>query len=146
MRFLMMVILVGVCLAGCSSPEVKSPIYIDPVSGKGMFGYDPVSFMGLYQDPTKGKLDFSTEYDSVTWLFASQNNVDRFLSEPESFVPRYGGYCVNALAEKNVLVPGDPERWFISGSRLYLLCEEYDRYSTEEWIKKANENWAEIFE
>jgi len=145
MRFLMMVLLGG-CLAGCSSSEVKPPIYIDPVSGNGMFGYDPVSFIGLYQEPTKGLSDFSVEYDGVTWLFASQNNVDRFLSEPENFVPRYGGYCVNALAEENVLVPGDPERSFISGSRLYLLCNEYSRYRTEEWIKKANENWAEIFE
>ncbi len=108
-------------------------------------GYDAVSyFLG---EPEMGDPQFSTEYLGVTWTFASQENLDRFLSDPDANRPQYGGHCAYALGSGNSLVFGDPEVWRVVDGKLYL---NFDRSAQQRWekdipgyIEKADGFWAE---
>ena len=53
-------------------------------------GYDPVAYFKAGA-PVKVKKEFSTSWNGVQWLFASQENLDTFKASPEKFAPQYGG-------------------------------------------------------
>ena len=107
-------------------------------------GYDPVSYFS--EAPVKGDPQFSTEYLGVTWIFATQENLDRFTADPDANRPQYGGHCAYALAQSNALVFGDPEVWKLVDGKIYL---NFDKSVQQRWIKdipgniaKSDPNWA----
>ena len=61
-------------------------------------GYDPVAYF-KESKPVKGKTEISYTWKQATWLFASQQNLDDFKSNPEKFAPQFGGYCAYGMAE-----------------------------------------------
>ena len=107
-------------------------------------GYDPVSYFA--EAPVKGDPQFSTDYLGVTWIFATQENLDRFTADPDANRPQYGGHCAYALAQSNALVFGDPEVWKLVDGKIYL---NFDKSVQQRWIKdipgniaKSDPNWA----
>ena len=107
-------------------------------------GYDAVSYFS--DAPVKGDPQFSTEYLGVTWIFSSQENLDRFSKNPDANRPQYGGHCAYALAQSNALVFGDPEVWMLVDGKIYL---NFDKSVQQRWVKdipgniaKSDLNWA----
>ena len=127
----------GVSLAGADdrAPE----IYIDD---GGLFssawdyaagGYDVVAYFGLSADaePVEGDDAFVTDYKGVAWRFSSEENLEKFVANPDAYRPQYGGYCAWAMA-RNMLAKGDPEVWYVYEGKLYLnVSKRYKR----KWLK-----------
>ncbi|MGI9311627.1 MAG: YHS domain-containing (seleno)protein, partial [bacterium] len=97
--------------------------------------------------PVKGKKNFKTQYMDANWLFASQENLDKFLAEPEKYAPQYGGYCAWAVAQGKT-ASGDPLLWTVHDDKLYL---NYDQEINERWradmenfIVAGDGNWPAV--
>ncbi|MEO0882406.1 MAG: YHS domain-containing (seleno)protein [Pseudomonadota bacterium] len=92
-------------------------------------GYDAVSYFA--DGPVEGSADYATTYKGASFQFASQENLDTFLGDPDKFAPAYGGHCAWGAANA-AAYPGDPKVWAIVDDRLYL------NYNTE-----VQEGWNE---
>jgi YHS domain-containing protein len=112
----------GICLlsllvAGAAS--ARSPIAaVNTEHGLAIKGYDPVAYFTISK-PTPGSSSFSASYKGAVYRFASVEDRDRFIAEPEKFVPQYGGYCAYAIS-LNLIADIDPDQWAIVNNKLYL--------------------------
>ncbi|MGI9316786.1 MAG: YHS domain-containing (seleno)protein [bacterium] len=112
-----------------SATAAKDPIYTTLFSSNAAGGYDVTAYF-TEMKPIEGSKDFQTEYKGATWLFASQENLEKFLQDPEKFAPQYGGYCAWAAARGDTY-KGDPEHWSLHNGKLYL---NYDQEVQDKWI------------
>jgi YHS domain-containing protein len=100
-------------------------------NGFAVSGYDVVAYRDLDQTPlgqsqpaaVPGRADITAEHDGATYAFASAANRDRFLADPEAFLPEYDGHCAYGVA-KGGKVPGNPNLWRIVDGKLYLNITE----------------------
>ncbi len=83
-----------------------------------MHGYDVMSYWQGGK-PLEGDPEIAAEHGGATWVFLNEENRARFLSDPERFAPRYGGYCAYAASQGQVS-DVDPFAWRIYEDRLYL--------------------------
>jgi len=81
-------------------------------------GYDVVGYFTVSAH-LQGLPEFSTDWMGARWQFASAENRDMFIADPESYAPQYGGYCAYA-ASKGALASTAPEAWTIVDGKLYL--------------------------
>jgi len=81
-------------------------------------GYDVTSYFDGAL--VKGDSQFAAEVANATFIFASQENLDKFLASPDAYRPAFGGHCAYALAVRGILVKGDPQIWHIEDGVLYL--------------------------
>ncbi len=79
-------------------------------------GYDVVSYH-TEKRPLGGNGHFVSEHDGVTYLFANEQNKARFDSNPEKYVPAYGGFCAFGVSVGKKFY-GDPEVWRIVDGKL----------------------------
>jgi YHS domain-containing protein len=112
-------------------------------------GYDPV---GYINDKTavKGKKEISTEYQGVTYHFATQDNRKLFAASPEKYLPAYGGWCATAMA-KGEKVQIDPSSFKVTNGRLFLFYNGLFGNAIKDWNKdesaltaKADTQWKKI--
>lgn len=129
-----------------ASASAQDRIYTGLFNNNAVGGYDAVAYF-TQGEPVRGDREFTTEWRGANWRFASQDNLDLFLADPESYAPQYGGYCAWAMANGD-FAKGDPEYWRIVDGKLYL---NYDATIQQRWeadiegfIKRANVNWAEF--
>lgn len=100
--------------------------YVDE-SGYAVSGYDPVAFFEIEQNPVgerqppamPGKAGITADYNGATWAFASEENREKFLADPEKYAPAYDGHCAYGIAQGGK-VPGNPNLWRIVDGKLYL--------------------------
>ena len=100
--------------------------YVDP-TGYAISGYDVVSYWDLEQNPVgeaqptplPGSASITAEYNGAVWAFANEDNRERFLADPGSFIPEYDGHCAYGVAQGGK-VPGNPLLWRIVDGQLYL--------------------------
>ncbi|MDF1726502.1 MAG: YHS domain-containing (seleno)protein [Sulfitobacter sp.] len=100
--------------------------YIDE-TGFAVSGYDVVAYFDLPQNPVgtpqtapvPGDAGITAEYNDATFAFSSEENRDKFLSDPARYVPQYDGHCAYGVA-KGGKVPGNPTLWRIVDDRLFL--------------------------
>ena len=140
---LMVVSMFAISLA---SHAAEDPIYTSLFSNKAAGGYDVTAYFSESK-PVKGNKKFSTEYMGAQWLFASKDNLDKFVADPEKFAPQYGGYCSWAAAQGSI-ASGDPEHWEVYNGKLYL---NYNKDIHQRWmadkdnfITKGDSNWPAI--
>lgn len=111
--------------------------------GLAIQGYDPVAYF-TDNKATKGNPKFSSEYDGAKYLFASVEHKKIFDTNPEKYVPAYGGYCGYA-ASINRLSPISPEWFQIEDGKLILQHNKkaFDLFNKElkENVVKADANW-----
>jgi len=137
-----------------------SPIFaaesINTLDKKGLFGYKPsgVAIRGYdtvayftQGKPVEGLETFSTEWSGATWRFSTQDHLDLFIDNPESYAPQYGGYCAYGVS-RNYLVKIEPENWTIVNDKLYL---NYDSDVQKKWeqdipgfITKADSKFEQL--
>jgi len=121
----------------------EDPIYTGRFSNTAVGGYDAVAYH-TEGEAVRGQRAFSTDWRGAEFRFASQANLDLFLSDPEAYAPAYGGYCAWAVSE-GYTAKGDPQVWNIVDGVLYL---NYNNQIQERWtadipghIESANANY-----
>jgi len=120
-------------------------------SGIAIGGYDPVSYYNN-NGPREGHQKWSYQHSGITYLFVSQDNLQKFKLGPENYEPQYGGWCSYAMGETGEKVQVDPETYKIIEGKLYLFYNFYFTNTLKKWNKDearlrsvANSNWASIF-
>lgn len=125
---------------------------VDGVKNVAVKGYDVVSYfkeprMGKVK-PSKGTKDISYNFQDVTYFFENTQNLNRFKSSPEKYMPQYGGYCAYGVSVPQQKIDIEPTAWKIHEGKLYL---NYTKRTQEIWledieghIEDANENWPEV--
>lgn len=86
--------------------------------GLALGGTDPVAYF-TQGAPVMGDRALATDWMAARWTFASAENRDAFVADPERYAPAFGGYCAFA-ASRGYLAPTIPEAWRIYEGRLYL--------------------------
>ena len=126
----------------------KDPIYTTLFSNNAAGGYDVTAYFSEMK-AVEGSKKYKTQYMGATWLFASQENLDKFLEDPEKYAPQYGGYCAWAAA-KGDTYKGDPEHWSLHNGKLYL---NYDQEVKDKWlddketfISQADAKWPALLD
>ena len=113
-------------------------------------GYDVTSY--FTGTPEKGLKEFSVTYDGAEFYFSSAENKTMFQSNPEKYVPQYGGYCAYAVGLKSQKIKIDPETFEIRDGKLYLFYNAWGTNTLNLWNEKgadelqqqADDNWKVI--
>ncbi len=108
-------------LASGQEPVRNVAEYNLTAEGVGLKGYDPVSYFpegGGMALP--GSVATSYNHAGAIYHFASQANLDLFVSNPKKYEPTYGGWCAYAMAfgEK---IDIDPTLFTVNGSRAHFF-------------------------
>lgn len=135
------------CLFPRQAPAGSGEKKVSVDAGKvAIQGYDTVAYF-TEGKPTKGTSDFEVEWQGALWWFASAKNRDLFGKQPESYAPRFGGFCAGAIAD-GIFIRPDPEAWAIVDGKLYL---NGSKDGLVEWkedatanIAKAQERWEAL--
>ena len=125
----------GAGLAGFAALGLPAPIsaattervVTDPHSGLAIGGFDPVAYF-TEGAPQLGRPDLELRSAGVTWRFRNPGNRAAFETDPEIYMPRFGGYDPTAVA-RGASAPGHPELWLIAEERLYLFFSAQARDS-----------------
>ena len=83
-------------------------------------GYDAVTFFEG-EKPLIGNFDLKTQMDGMTYCFSSKDNLARFVRNPSSFLPQFGGHCAFSCGLYGGLRPGSAKHWKVVYGKLYLL-------------------------
>ena len=87
---LMTVFLAGALPKETNAESLKKKINSDSF-GVAIKGYDTVAYFTEGR-PTKGKSEFSYNWNDANWYFSTAENRDLFAADPEHYAPKYGGY------------------------------------------------------
>ena len=121
-------------------------VVIDRYTGLAIDGYDPVAYF-TDGKPVAGHPGVEAKQAGAIWRFCNENNRDFFLSRPDVYAPRFGGYDPVDVA-RGVLTAGRFNVWLISGERLYLFSREDNRdafsHNPSRFIKDAAANWPRL--
>jgi YHS domain-containing protein len=114
--------------------------------GYAINAIDPVAYF-TDGKPVPGVMSNAVAWRGAKWVFANAENMAAFEADPESYAPRFGGYCAFA-ASKGYLADTIPEAWTVYEGRLYLNANLRAR---ELWLQdipgniaKGEANWPAI--
>ncbi|CAG0973658.1 hypothetical protein PHYC_01385 [Phycisphaerales bacterium] len=113
-------------------------------------GYDPVAYF-TQNKAVKGKASLPSAYRGVTYRFASDESRDRFVADPERYLPTYGGWCASAMGAKGTKVEIDPTNFKVKDGRLFLFykslfgdaLKDWNKHERE-WEPAADVNWKTL--
>lgn len=109
-------------------------------------GYDTVAYH-TQSDAVLGLPTFRVAWKGAEWRFASLENRDKFVAQPEKYAPQYGGYCAFAVAYGST-AHGDPKLFTIHKGKLYLNLNESVqatwRLDQDKLIKDGDANWPKV--
>jgi YHS domain-containing protein len=132
--------------AGARADMPRPVNTLDSPEGIAIRGYDPVAYF-REGGPREGKPELSASHGGATWRFASAEHKALFETDPERYLPAYGGFCAYGTS-RGYLVKIEPEAWSIIGGRLYL---NYDLGVRKTWlddpkayIARADTNWPRL--
>jgi hypothetical protein len=132
--------------ASADSAQVTIAGSTTPSDHVAIQGYDPVAYF-TDGKAIKGSPDYEVPFDDAKWWFANALHKEMFTTDPERYLPQYGGLCAGGMA-LGVSVPANPENWVIVDGKLYMVSGT--RANLDEWkahaaenIKTANKIWEE---
>lgn len=115
-------------------------------AGLGVHGVDTV-VLSTMNAVAPGEASHAVVHDGVTYYFASELTAERFKSDPERYLPQYGGFCAYAVALGKKL-DGDPRYADVVDGKLYLFVNAavFQRYlaDKEKTLRTAKEKWPTI--
>lgn len=118
-------------------------------NGLAIQGYDPVAY--FKNKPTEGKKEYASQYQGVTYYFASLANKQAFIENPKKYEPVYGGWCAFAMGDTGKKVEINPETFKIVDGKLHLFYNAFFNNTLKSWNKneknlkqKADLNWTKI--
>ena len=82
-------------------------------------GNDPVAYFAAGR-PLPGRSGIKPEHRGLPYRFASDENRRQFITNPERYVPQFGGFCAQAMAYA-VPAPADAGTFKIIDGKLYLF-------------------------
>ena len=116
-------------------------------------GYDAVSYH--QGTPKTGEDQWSHQYGGAEYRFASRENLETFIENPETYLPAYGGWCAYAMLDGDK-VEVDPMSFKLIEGTTYLFYDGFWGDTLKRWNKKlqktpesslvseANGHWAKI--
>lgn len=117
-----------------------------PAPGLAVHGYDVVSFF-TDDKPAQGDANFSVVHNDATYRFVNQAHLEAFQSNPDKYVPAFGGFCAYGVSV-GALFDGDPRYWKIVGNKLYLNLDQgiADAFNKDVQgaLRKAEESWPKL--
>lgn len=122
-----MVMLLGLTVWAVAAPQadtaVTSRAYLNsnnlPSTGVAIEGYCPVAYH-VVNKPVKGKPEYASDYNGVTYWFVSEDARKAFDSDPARFIPAYGGWCAFGMSIGDKF-PIDPHAFKIVDGELNLF-------------------------
>jgi hypothetical protein len=93
-------------------------IVVDRNSGIAIGGFDPVAYF-IDGVAMPGKGDFEASFAGAVWRFRNEGNRGAFLADPDTYLPRFGGYDPTGVA-RGAAVPGDP-RLCKGGASIFFI-------------------------
>jgi hypothetical protein len=114
-------LLIGVTAAGSTMAVEYNTGYFGNVA---IEGYDPVAYF-TEGKARQGSADITTEWEDVTWQFASAENRDLFIKDPAAYAPQFGGLCTEGVAYGEITVNLSPEVFEIVDGKLYMNSATY---------------------
>ena len=110
-------------------------------------GYDVVAYFD--NEAIEGKTEFTMMHYGVSYKFSSEKNLNKFISNPEQYIPQYGGYCAYAIAIKSEKIDINPKTFEIRDGKLYLFYNSWGNNTLKKWLeenvkglqKNADLNW-----
>ena len=115
---------------------------------KAFKGFDIVSYNQL-EKPAKGVDEFTFHYKDLKFKFISAENRELFKSDPDKYLPQYGGNCAYGIALSGNHFWGNPKSYEIYDGKLYFFFKRSFLDYRKKWLKngadslrlKADENW-----
>lgn len=112
-------------------------------NGVAIDGYDATAY---WTDSAAhaGEDEHVVLWRGTTWQFQTAEDAAQFKASPDSFAPKFGGFCTRAMSFKKIL-NGDPEVWRIYQGSLYLFAlpvggNKFDK-GQDAMIAKAQAYW-----
>jgi hypothetical protein len=119
---------------------------VNATRGVALAGYDVLAY---FEDgkAVKGSPAFAHTWQGVSWHFATAARQAKFAAAPETFAPRFGGFCAYGVS-RGYAVDIDPQAWAVEGGKLYL---NYSTSVQRTWnqdragyISKAEAQWPAV--
>ncbi|MFY0598758.1 MAG: YHS domain protein [Cyclobacteriaceae bacterium] len=101
-------------------------------------GYDLVSYFDS-PVPLKGSDDITFEYDGLKLSFSDTDNLNKFKSDPDKYLPSYGGWCATAMINNNFVIPSYSMYKIQDGELLFFQVKAFFNAYTH-WEKKPEKN------
>lgn len=124
----------------------KPPVFSS--GGIAINGFDPVAYFTMSK-PVKGDAALSSDWNGASLLFSSAESKATFDADPETYTPKYGGYCAYAVS-KGATAPTDPEAWTVHKGRLYLNfsvdVRSIWRQDIPGNVTRADANWPKVLD
>jgi YHS domain-containing protein len=114
------------------------------VSGLALEGFDPVSYF-LGNAPEPGRPSLEVVWGGAAWRFTSEANRAAFLSRPQVYSPRLGGFDALAMSEGR-LVEAGARVAAVAGGKLYLFHSRASRdafLDDPKALERAERVWRE---
>ena len=109
-------------------------------------GFDTVAYH-TQKAAVPGTGQFRVSWKGAEWHFASKENLDLFVREPDKYAPQYGGHCAFAVAGGSTAA-GDPRLWDVVNGKLYLNLSSGTQSSwrrdTAGMIQRGDQNWPRV--
>ena len=112
-------LLLAFAFAGVSYGPAVAEDASHPGLRVALSGYDPVSYF-TDGHPEQGSEEFSAAFDDAIYWFKNAEHQAKFLTDPDSYAPQYGGYCAISMSQGKKAEP-DPQAWTISDGKLYVF-------------------------
>lgn len=121
-----------------------------PSTGIALEGYCPVAYFAVNK-PVKGKAEFASTYNGVTYHFVNAAAKKAFDQSPKQYLPAFGGWCATGMAVGDKF-PIDPRNFMIVNGRLMLFLknknidalEIWNNNDEKEFTRKADAHWAKV--
>jgi YHS domain-containing protein len=130
---------------GATAAVTSELVVADRQSGVALFGFDPVAYF-LKGEAEIGSERIELSFAGFAWRFRSEANRAAFRSQPDAYVPRFGGYDPIALG-RGAPVSGNPQIFAVHDGRIYLFQRPEHRVSflaaPQTAIEAARANWPQ---
>ncbi len=122
-------------------------VIVNRYTGLAIEGFDPVAYF-IEARPLIGLPEFEASQAGAVWRFRNEGNRASFVSYPDIYGPRFGGYDPVDVA-RGVTYAGNPRFWLVSGERLYLFGREEESRDAfaadpERFLRSANSRWPDL--
>lgn len=149
-----LIVSVAVMLAGCSAMRAQNPSSsLQPVNATAdaqddrvmLKGHDVVAYFTLGRH-AMGDARWHSQYEGVTFRFASAEHKALFDADPKKYLPQYGGYCTNGIAY-GIPWGGDADVWQMIDGKLYIFGGQASKdaflLDTRRNLMLAEKYWTE---
>ena len=143
-----------VIAAGQQSTPTYSRAYLHSYNldstGLALEGYCPVTYH-THNVARQGSAEFASTYNGVDYHFVSAAAKRMFESNPEKYIPAYGGWCAYGMAIQDKF-PIDPTNFKIVNGRLMVFLRNQNVDALAKWnqgddqaqIVKADAHWKKV--